>query len=115
MPETHRLSYVGDPSLISAFLRLLEEEGVRGEWDNPPIERREGSDLARHEPYSILARGQHDVATAGIERAITRFRHRFPGQADIHDDGQMPDTHRSTTSATRPGSKRSSTCCRTKT
>ena len=93
MPETHRLSYFGDPTLVSVFVELLDEEGVATHEESISVADQARRDPTGQEPLSLLVSGDHDLATDSIARAITTFSGRFPGRAEVHDDGRMPTRH----------------------
>jgi hypothetical protein len=93
VPEAHRISYVGDPSFVSAFVRLLNEEGVAIQEEAMSIAEQLRLDPRQEEPLSIVASGGYGVAADAISHAISEFAGRFPGRAQIHDDGWVPESH----------------------
>jgi hypothetical protein len=93
MREMHRLSYVGDPSLVSDFVRVLREEGVVTHEELVTIAEQIGRDPGHGEPLSILVSGGYGVTASSISRAISKFADEFPGRAQVRDDGSMPTSH----------------------
>jgi hypothetical protein len=93
VPEPHRISYVGDPSLVGAFIRLLNDQGVGTDEEPLSIAEQMRRDSAQAELLSILASGGYGVTANAIASAIGKFADRFPGRAQIHDDGRLPTHH----------------------
>ena len=89
MTETRRLQYEGHPAIASAFVQMLQEEGLAVSWE-PPIERR-GANIPEDVLISILASGTYDALKAGIRAAVEKFRDKFPGRARITDEDDEED------------------------
>jgi hypothetical protein len=79
--------------LVSAFVRLLDEEGVATHEEAMSIGEQTRRDPLQEEPLIILASGGYGVAANAIAHAISEFGDRFPGRAQVHDDGRLPTSH----------------------
>ena len=81
MTET-RITYEGDPALVSLLVQMLEEEGVEVQWQRPE-ERRDVSGMAEAVVVNLAAVG----VLTGIKAAVQKFRARF-GRSRVNVEGE---------------------------
>jgi hypothetical protein len=74
-----RVSYTGEPAFSHILVRLLEEEGVRVRYWDPPRKRRSVQDVAQGVVVTLIATG----TTVAVESAVTRFRMGSSGRPDV--------------------------------
>ena len=73
MTETRTITYEGDPARAGALVQMLEQQGVKVEWEPPQEERSLGTDVGAV-ALSLVASGLYDA----IKTGVTRLRERFP-------------------------------------
>ena len=81
MTET-RITYEGDPALVSLLVQMLEEEGAEVQWQ-PPEERRDVRGMAEAVVVNLVAVG----VLTGIKAAVQKFRGRF-GRSRVDVEGE---------------------------
>ena len=81
MTET-RITYEGDPALVSLLVQMLEEEGAEVQWQ-PPEERRDVRGMAEAVVVNLVAVG----VLTGIKAAVQKFRGQF-GRSRVDVEGE---------------------------
>ena len=77
MTETQRLTYVGPPSLVSAFAQMLREEDLEVGY-TPPEDRPGWSDDVHQVVIGLVVMGATDAIPAAVRAARAEFREQFP-------------------------------------
>lgn len=82
MDVTRTIRFEGNPSIASALVQFLKEEGVSVKW-TPLDESRGLADDAVTVALSLLASGAYD----GMKAAVRKFLQMFPhAKADIEEE-----------------------------
>ena len=86
MTET-RITYEGDPALVSLLVQMLEEEGVEVQWQWPTEERLDVPGMAESVIANLVAIG---VLTS-INAAVQKFRRQFErSRVDVEGEDDEP-------------------------
>jgi hypothetical protein len=88
--RTQRLTYFGAASLVAAFVKMLDGEGLEVQW-SAPDEGRGLADPRQEVVLSVVTTLSVSATRVRIQLAGAKFESRFPGAAEIRQEAEDQD------------------------
>jgi hypothetical protein len=85
MADRSKLTYTGSAALAGQFAQMLQDEGLRVDWEPPLVEGRDATFTEAVVELSVSGLAVSGMQTA-CRTAYRRFRERFPRRGTVTSD-----------------------------